>query len=342
MPQPLRLAFMGFRHGHVLALYKLAKMRMDVQIVAACEEHPETAGAIGQGGVVALTHKSFDDLLNSADCDAIAIGDYFARRGSLIIRALKAGKHVIIDKPICTSMEELEQIEQLARQNNRCIGCLFDLRDSGAYRAMRRLIREGTIGEVHTVNFTAEHPLLPGSRPGWYFEPGKHGGTITDIAIHAMDLLPWITGRRITECVAARVWNARLPQYPHFQDGAQLMLKMDNNGGILGDVSYLAPNGCGYGVPQYWRLICHGAEGVLETRCGGDTLSLTTHSDKQPRTIPADPNAEGCVLDDFLHEISGRHDPERITTQGVIDAHRRVLKIQQAADLQRTHVLLDK
>jgi len=340
MAKPLRLAFMGFRHGHVVQFHKLVEPRKDVQIVGACEEHAETAEAVRKAGVVKLTHNNFDELMKGTDCDAVAIGDYFARRGSLIIRALQAGKHVIVDKPICTDLAELAEIEKLAKEKNRCVGCLFDLRDSGVYIAMRRIIREGMIGEVLTVNFTAEHPLLPGSRPAWYFEPGKHGGTITDIGIHAMDLIPWVTGRQVTECVAARVWNANLPAHPDFQDGAQMMLKMDNNGGILGDCSYVGPNGCGYQVPQYWRLIIHGTEGVIEGRAGGNSLSLTTHKDKEPRTLPADPHTENIVLDDFLNEISGKHDAQRVNTAGVIDAHRRVIKIQQAAEQKKTHVSL--
>src|SRR5215204_3801861 len=104
----LRLAFLGFRHGHVMGLYRAAQDHPGVEIAAACEEHADTAASLKSAGAVALTHESYDDVFGSVDFDAVAIGDYFARRGKIIIRALEAGKHVIADKPICTDLRELE------------------------------------------------------------------------------------------------------------------------------------------------------------------------------------------------------------------------------------------
>ncbi len=68
-------------------------------------------------------------------------------------------------------------------------------------------------------------------------EEGKHGGTINDIAVHALDLIPWITGHKFKRIVAARCWNALAKRCPHFKDAAQLMLEMDNGAGVMGDVS---------------------------------------------------------------------------------------------------------
>src|SRR5438046_3116468 len=103
----MKLAFFGFRHGHVLGLYAAAKEQPRVEIVAAVEEHAETAAGLRSGGTVQLTHDSYAAVLESIPCDAIAVGDYFGRRGEIIQTALRAGKHVIADKPICTRMSEL-------------------------------------------------------------------------------------------------------------------------------------------------------------------------------------------------------------------------------------------
>ncbi|MCP4516547.1 MAG: EamA family transporter, partial [Delftia sp.] len=45
------------------------------------------------------------------------------------------------------------------------------------------------IGAVQTMSMSGQHPLRLGERPAWYFEPGRHGGTITDIGVHAVDLI---------------------------------------------------------------------------------------------------------------------------------------------------------
>ena len=328
----LRLAFLGFRHGHVMGLYQAAQKHSRVEVVAAIDEDADAAAA------ASVTHGRYDEVLKQADVDAIATGDYFGRRGEIIIRALEAGKHVIADKPICTKLSEITRIAELAAKNDRRVGCLLDLRDHGPFITVRRLIREGAIREVRTVTFTAQHPLMLGKRPAWYFEPGKHGGTINDIGIHAIDALPWLTGREIVEVVSARAWNARTPQFPCFQDAAQVMLKLDNRGGVLGDLSYLAPDGIGYGGAEYWRITCHGDAGVVETSYNRKDVTLSAGS--QSKIIPADPsNPTGC-LDDFLDDVAGTPRDGGLTTADVLDTSRRLLLIQQAADDNRTNVSL--
>ena len=328
----MRLAFIGFRHGHVMGLYRGAVAHSGVEVIAACEEDPQAAAALRAGGTVQLTHERMEDVLTKVECDAIAVGDYFARRGEIVIRALEAGKHVIADKPICTRLDELDRIGHLAAGKGRAVGCLLDLRDTAVFLTMRRVIREGAIGEVHTVLFTAQHPLMFGTRPAWYFEPGKHGGTINDIAIHATDLIPWLTAREIEGVVAARAWNARLPQHPHFQDAAQVMLRLDNNGGAFGDVSYLSPDELGYTAPQYWRVTCHGSDGVVEADYSATSVSLAARGDKTVREIALDPaKPDGC-LEAFMNEIAGRIEPGALTTADVLRASRVALLAQQTAD----------
>jgi predicted dehydrogenase len=334
----MRLAFLGFRHGHVMGLYNSARQHPRVQVIAACEDDAQTAATLKSAGTVALTHATYEDVFTRADFDAVAVGDYFGRRGEIILRALQAGKHVIADKPICTRPGELDRITALAREKRRAIGCLFDLRDHGPFITMRRHIRDGAIGTVHTITFTAQHPLLLGKRPAWYFEPGKHGGTINDIAIHAIDAIPWLTGRRIVEALAARAWNARVPQFPHFQDAGQLMLRLDNDGGVLGDVSYLTPDAVAYSATQYWRVTCHGDRGAIETSYNAKTVELATDSVKSIPVEAGDPT--GC-LDAFLDEIEGSPQPGALTTADVLDATRRTLLIQQAADEGRCNVPLE-
>lgn len=336
----IRLAFLGFRHGHVMGLYKSAKAHPRVEVVAACEEDDATAKTLRDAGTVQLTHGSYDDVYSSVDFDAVAVGDYFARRGELILSALNAGKHVIADKPICTDLAQLDAIEKLAAQKRRVVGCLLDLRDHGAYIAVRKLIKEGAIGNVHTVTFLAQHPLILGKRPAWYFEPGKHGGTINDIGVHAIDLIPWMTGRKLVEVTSARAWNARVPQSPQFQDAAQFCLKLDNGGSVFGDVSYLNPDGAMYSPMQYWRMTIHGETGMIETSYNAKSVELTKATDATPQNIPlADAKPTGC-LDAFLNEIEGNNPPGELTSRDVFDAARKSLLTQRAADQQKAFVAL--
>ena len=162
----VKIAFIGFRHNHVMGLYHAASASPDVDVVAAVEDDSTTVAALNREGKVRVTHSDWREVIQDASCDAIAVGDYFARRGQMIVAALKAKRHVISDKPICTTLNELDEIERLARENQRVVSAQLDLRDSGAFLAARRLIREGAIGDVHTIHVTAQHPLLLHKRPG--------------------------------------------------------------------------------------------------------------------------------------------------------------------------------
>ena len=109
MVNPMRIAFIGFRHGHIMGLYESAQKSPAVRVVAAAEDHAETIESLRRDGKVQLTHNDWQKVIAETDCDAIAVGDYFGRRGQIIISALKANKHVIADKPICTSTDAWSQ-----------------------------------------------------------------------------------------------------------------------------------------------------------------------------------------------------------------------------------------
>ena len=138
--------------------------------------------------------------------------------------------------------------------------------------------------------------------------------------------------------VAARAWNARLKQHPAFQDAAQLMLRLDNGGGVIGDVSYLAPDGCGYTAPQYWRVTIHGDAGAAETSLAEGAVLLAKTDDKQFRRISLDPEKPAAYFDAFLAEIAGRTGDLDLTTAEVLQSARVALTAQLAADQSKCNM----
>jgi predicted dehydrogenase len=333
-----KVAFMGFRHGHINSLYSLMKQRDGIEIVAACEEHAETRNALNAGNAVKITHDSYGKMLDSTKCDAVAVGDYYQKRGAVVIEALKRGLHVIADKPICTTLPELEQIEKLAKTGNRIVGCMLDVRDGANFITARDLILKGEIGEVQAVSFGGQHPLMYGSRAGWYFEENKHGGTINDIAIHGIDIVPWLTGLKFVEINAARNWNGRFSSVPFFKDCAQMMLTMSNGCGVMGDVSYLAPDSFGYSMPHYWRVTVWGRGGVLETNYSDKGVKLYKNGEKEMRLVPPLPETPGGYLDAFLAEIGGQKVGLKISSEEIFESSRVTLLAQNAADEGKTNV----
>jgi len=328
----LRIAFVGFRHGHIYELLDAAEASPHVEVVARCEEDAATREKLKAEGKVEITHTSYDQLLAEVPCDIIATGAVYGERGAILIKALKAGKHIISDKPLCTRLEELDEIESLAKSKGLQVGLQLSLRSSPPMIGLRNVIRSGVIGEPVTVNVTAQHPLNLGVRPEWYFVPGQHGGTINDIGIHAFDIIPWITGSRVSEILAARTWNKRATPYPHFEDCAQLMAKLDNGGGVLADFSYLAPTKLGFKDPKYWEITIHGTKGVAQVCLASKEIRVVNDDDTEPRLIPLPEGTAVEYLTDFLDAIHGRPVREGgLTTEEVLKASREALSAQAAA-----------
>lgn len=325
----LKFAFMGFRHFHVLGLYEMVKNADGAEVVAACEEDAEGAKIVPDS--VTFTHDSYAAMLDEVDCDVVATGDYYGKRGSIIIEALKRGKHAFADKPVCTSLDELDQIEKLATDKGLSVGCQLDMINSKNMHAMKKLVDDGRLGDIHQIYIGGQHPLNYGTRPMWYFEEGKHGGTINDIAIHAVHTLPWLTGLQLETVTAARTWNAFATEQPAFNDSGQAMITMSNGCGLLLDVSYAMPNSHGYTMPQYWRTTLYGSKGVAETSATLDHVWFAEQGKDAAEVIPVADIDAGGYLADYLAEVDG-NPRSPLTTAEVIAATRQTLLIQQAAD----------
>jgi len=326
-----KFAFAGFRHPHIFDMVQRCRDRDDVEIVACCEEHAGSRADLAARDDLEVTHESFDAMMAEVDCDVLAVGDAYGLRAGRILEALERGCHVISDKPICISLDELDRIEALAKEKERIVGCMLDLRDVPIFLGLRELIQKGEIGDVQAISFDGQHPLNYGKRPMWYFEPGMHGGVINDIAVHALDFIPWATGQGIKDLVAARGWNGTAPQHPEFQQCGQGMLTLENGAGVIFDVSYLTPDSIGYTMPIYWRFTIWGADGVLEAGYNTPQITILKNGEDKPRTIDPPAAKPGAYLDSFLSEIQGGTDLH-LSSADVMKAARVSLQLQEMAN----------
>lgn len=327
-----KVTFVGFRHGHINMLYGHAGNDDTLKIVGACEEDAEARKAASESGKE-VTHSDFDEMLGEVDCDVVAIGAAFGDRGHYAIQAMEAGKHVIVDKPLCTRLSELDEIERLAQEKDLRVGCMLTMRDSAKMIGVRGILQAGDIGEVHAIAFGGQHPLSLSSRPDWYWEPGRHGGSLNDIGVHAMDAIPWMTGMTFASVTAARSWNAFAPEHPAFEDAAQMMLTMSNGAGVLGDVSYHMPDSAGYTLPHYWRMTFFGREGIIETSATAKDIQVIRNGETELSSRPLPGGNEGGYLRSFIKDVDGTLEgSDVLDTAAVLKASRIALMIQKAAD----------
>jgi len=336
----MNIVFVGFRHGHTATIYKDAVSNPEINVLGAWEP-TEVGRAMAEGTGMEFNYPTLESVLEDPNVDAISLGGVYGERGAQAIAALKAGKHVYGDKPICTTMEELEEIERLAKEKNLKVGCYLSMRFSNGMKTIRELIANGDIGEVGAIDMTAQHPLNYGSRPMWYFEKGKHGGTINDIAIHGVDLIRFLTGLGIKNVTAARTWNHFATQEPDFKDCGQFMAELDNGAGFLVDVSYAAPASCGFKLETYWRFTIWGTKGVIEYKLNGGPNSKEIDSDDGALVQVALNGTDGFVpykkeafpvnaWGEFIKELKG--EATILNTADVLRTSRDVLTVQAAAN----------
>ena len=320
----MNIAFAGFRHDHIFGLYKSALTEDGVSVRGAFEEDPAARAAAEEKGV-AFTYPDYRALLDDAAVEIVAVGDYYGIRGKRVIEALKAGKHVICDKPLCTSLSELDEIERLVAEKGLKVCIMLDLRYLPQVEKARKMIAAGELGKILDASFTGQHCLNYGKRPRWYFEPGKHGGTINDIAVHGIDLLRFLTGKDLTEVTFAETWNAFADKEPQFEDCARFAVKMGDMA-VTADVSYAAPK-CKTPLPTYWRFTLWGTRGMMEFHYASPELRVYREAEE----VLTCPTRKVDLLRDFIAEIKGE-DPVTVNTADMLASQRQTLLMQAAAD----------
>lgn len=324
----MKMIFYGFRHGHIYGLYRKAKADEKITIEALIEDNAEArATAEGVTGEK-FSDVSYDEWLKK-DIDAVAIGGAYGDRGQAIIKALKAGKHVIADKPICTRLSELEEIRRLSREKNLAVMCMLDLRYIPSMVTADELIKSKKLGEIKNISFTGQHCIDLDHRPHWYFEEGMHGGTINDLAIHGIDLMLCMTGLTVEKTDFARTWNSFATPYPFFRDCAVFALRLSNGAEVMADVSYSAPHQV-FSMPTYWNFKIWCEKGLVAFALKENAVTVYEDGCKEPYTV------EGKVTDrtwfsDFLDEIESGN---RENTESVLASTECALKIQAEADKQ--------
>lgn len=323
----MNILFNGFRHSHIFSLYHRAADCDKVRIVG-CLEPDAAARAAAEATLGAVfSEEPYEKLLEDPNVDAVAIGCAYGHRGEAVIRALEAGKHVLSDKPICTDLTQLETIRKLSEEKGLTVGCMLDLRDLSQTRTALSILRSGRLGKIRNVSFNGQHCLNYGSRPEWYFEPGLHGGTINDLAIHGIDLVRQLTGEEFDRVDAARVWNAYADRHPHFKDSALFMARLTGGAGVLADVSYSTPN-VPYTLPSYWEFRFWCEKGMLTFNYANSGVTVYEEGREAPVTEPGTQNS-GDYLTDFLEAVETRN---RELTRDVLLSTETALKIQQIAD----------
>jgi len=189
-PTPLRIGILGAARIAPMALIRPARSVPEVQVAAVAARDAARARAFAEKHRVPRVCASYQALVEDPSLDAI----YNPLPNSLhcewTLRALRAGKHVLCEKPIASNAAEAESMAGTAEETGRELVEAFHWRYHPLAARMRELVRSGVLGAVRRVEATLCIPLL---RPGdirYRFDLG--GGATMDTGCYAINLVRFL------------------------------------------------------------------------------------------------------------------------------------------------------
>jgi predicted dehydrogenase len=193
--EPLRLGIVGCgfvtRHRHVPTLRRLP----EITVVGLTDVDPaatrDVAAALsdGTGGPAVRQYADVEQLVQGPEVEAIAVCVPVVAHADVVLAALRAGKHVFVEKPLALDLDEADRIIEMADRTRACVLVGFNLRWHRHLAAARRVVAAGSIGHVQAISTVFSDPLLArGGLPAWRSRRDQGGGVLFDKLAHHFDL----------------------------------------------------------------------------------------------------------------------------------------------------------
>ena len=158
-----------------------------------------------------LAYDTAEELLANPEIDAVSVCAANYAHAALSIQALKAGKHVLCEKPMATTLADCEAMVECAKKNGKFLMIGHNQRLAKAHMEAKRLIDAGLIGDIITFRTSFGHggPETWSISPGknvWFFDKKKAAmGVMADLGVHKTDLIQYLTGQRVVRTTARLV-----------------------------------------------------------------------------------------------------------------------------------------
>jgi predicted dehydrogenase len=272
-------AAIGLNHGHIYG-------QTDVMIAAGCRlkafyaVEDDLAAAYGGKYPDAVRVNDERAILEDEEIRLVVGAGILSDRAPMAVRAMRAGKDVMLDKPGAISLDQLAEMRKVQAETGRILSILYSEHyTQPATIAAGELVKSGAIGRVLQTIGTGPHRIGNYPRPDWFYQKARYGGILTDIGSHQVEQFLFFTGSNNAEVLSSQIANFDHPETPEFEDFGQMVLASDHAAGYI-RVDWFTPAGS-----PVWgdgRLFILGTEGSIELRKyadiggreGGDHLFL--------------------------------------------------------------------
>jgi len=259
----IKFSAIGLDHAHIYGMTRAIQRGGGELVSFYSQDAAQVAQYRKEFGDVKLA-RSEDEILGDKSVQLVLGAPIPDLRAPLGIRAMRAGKDYLGDKPAITSLEQLAEVRAAIKETKRKFAIMYSerLEVRSAVHA-GELVQQGAIGKViQTVNLAPHRMNIP-SRPPWFFDKTRYGGILTDIGSHQADQFLFYTNSTKAHVVAAQTGNLAFPQYPKFEDFGDMLMAGNGGTGYV-RVDWFTPDGL-----DTWgdgRLFILGTEGYIELR----------------------------------------------------------------------------
>ncbi len=226
---PLRLGMIGC--GQISKRFfdqaeRLNAKGWDVRFVATCAAHEESAKARAEERGCARWYTDHRKLLEDLEVDGVVITTPHALHAQMAIDAQRAGKHVLVEKPVTTRWEDVQALDAAARGSSATLMALPYV-DTPAFLTALGYAREEYLGKITGVE--AELSFAGPPRSNWYYSAEAEGGAMLDTMVYPLARVAALMGpaERLTALVG-RLIPKRITG-----DGGRVESAVDDNVSIL-------------------------------------------------------------------------------------------------------------
>jgi 1,5-anhydro-D-fructose reductase (1,5-anhydro-D-mannitol-forming) len=252
----------------------------------------DPAKAAGYG---VRTWRTLDEALTDSAVQAVYVATPVFLHAPQTMQALRAGKHVICEKPMAMNEAEARTMVQVAEESGKLFGVAYYRRCYPKVQRAKQLLQQGAIGKPVVAELT-NHMWFDGSGSrSWLVDPARAGGgPLFDIASHRIDVLNFLFGKPVQ---VSGQWSNVVHHYA-VEDNATAMIEYENDVRGIVDVrwhSKIARDEC--------RL--RGTDGEIEmSPLNGPDLVWPAGREN----LPAHPNLHYPMIENFVDAVEGKNE----------------------------------
>jgi len=321
-----------------------------VDLVAASDVNEQRLRRVAAEHSIPHTFKDYHDLLGMEHISAVSVCTPNYLHETICIAALKAGKHVLCEKPLALSAAQAGRIAQATRQSGRKLMVCLSNRFRPDMRRLKRLIDEGLLGDLYYARAVwLRRAGIPAGNPWFTDRDLSGGGVLIDLGVHMLDLALWYMGYPKPVSVVGATYaqfgprrqgvsekygcpDSMLPEGQLFnvEDMATGLVKLENGASIGLELSWAAHTGIDDDISLRLLGSEGGADLVMPDYADEDALRLHLRPGK--RTPPADIeearpelSSHAAAIDHFVQCVLTDQEPivrlqDMVTLTSVIES----------------------